>query len=42
MEKLEERYLRWAMGLNSNRPGYMDKGGTAKREVEGESKGVKV
>lgn len=23
MEKLEERYLRWAMGLDSNIPGYM-------------------
>lgn len=23
MEKLEERYLRWVMGLNSKTPGYM-------------------
>lgn len=36
MEKLEKKYLRWVMKLDSRTPGYM--GGTAKGEVEGEGR----
>lgn len=43
MEKLEERYLRWAMGLDSNIPGYMIREELQRGKLKGKvRRGVKV
>lgn len=38
VERLEERYLRWVLGLERRTPGFFDKGRNKERKVKGESR----